>query len=398
MTLRNMTHSTKASRILTSFVANMAGSAVRPASAGASIKRMASSLVGNRIRSTCFSKLTLSSRNANLRPMRGFCGHRDTLTPCVLKPQVVTCFDKIPTKLPAWWDDEDDEDDEEERTLKGEGGDDGSETGGLTNTRFMRAKMAMDGSGSEASGPVVMPGGGAPGGGSGVFNNGGGGSGSGGGRGDGQSGGKGNEGGGDIFGSWYLAPITLYLRLLTRRPLLAKAITASVLGILGDALAQWIARKRNGDSSMTMHEHNWRRTNAIALLGIVFVGPALHVWYGLLNQKVVGRGSLIKKLLWDQLAFSPVLNIFFSIALPTLEGEPFGETVETCKEKIWSVMKASWLLFPPAQLINFSLVPLNLQPVFSNAVGLIWNVLFTYILHDEGDEAVKGMQTKGVTS
>lgn len=344
-------------------------------------------------------------------PSPGFFGcHGGMKATRVMGSSSVRCFDKVPTKLPSWWDDEEDEDDESVDGHKkpDDAGvnADSADAGLLTNSRLMQSKMAMDGSsGSAVSERVPVPGGSVPSGGGGLFDkeggSGRGGQGSGRGRpgGDGGSGDKGDDGSGNMNDVWFLAPMYVYLRLLSKRPLLTKAITSSVLGMIGDALAQWIARSRQVDSDIDPHAHNWRRTFAISLLSLVLTGPALHVWYGVLNRRVVGRFSLMKKLALDQLVFCPIFNIVFSIALPTLEGHRFVDNVELCKQKFWTVMKANWMLFPPAQVFNFSFVPLDLQPVFSNTVGLVWNILITYILHDDEDEKPSvGVQIKGVTS
>lgn len=402
-----MVHLMKTGRILTLFVPSVPGSTGRMIGTSCNTTSMA-------VDAVCSGRvlnLKLSCRNPSVRPpVYGFFGgHKTMAVPSVLGSSLVRCFDKMPTRLPSWWDDEDDEDDDsaDGQKLDGAGvNEDSVDAGLLTNSRLMQTKMAMDGSsGSTVSNRVPVPGGSVPSGGGGVFDNEGG-SGSGGrgsGRGrrrdDGESGDKGDDESGNMNDIWFLAPICVYLRLLSKRPLLTKAITSSVLGIIGDALAQWISRRRQVDADIDPHAHSWRRTFAISLLGLVLTGPALHAWYGVLNRRVVGRFSLMKKLALDQLVFCPIFNVVFSIALPTLEGHRFVDNVELCKQKFWTVMKANWMLFPPAQVFNFSLVPLDLQPVFSNTVGLVWNILITYILHDDEDEKPPaGVQIKGVTS
>lgn len=292
---------------------------------------------------------------------------------------VVTAFDKIPTKLPAWWDDEDDDDDEadgdsREAVLR-------YETTGNDYSRAPTGSIAPDGASGSAVVDTVTAGGGGGGAAGGTGKGGG-----------GRSGGDGSESDGGSEGGWLMAPIRLYVAALSRRPLVTKAVTASVLGMVGDAVAQMLARGQGEGGG-----HDSRRTVAIGVMGIVFTGPLLHAWYGWLARRVVGKGSLIKKVLLDQLVFASAFNAVFSILLPTLEGHPVRENVDACKSKFWPVMKANWMLFPAAQLVNFAVMPVNLQPVFTNMVGLVWNVVLTYILHDECETVEKPAVAKAST-
>ena len=53
--------------------------------------------------------------------------------------------------------------------------------------------------------------------------------------------------------------------------------------------------------------------------------------------------------------------------------------VRTAREKIWETLIANWKVWPIAQLINFSLIPLNFRVLWVNLVGILWNAIVSYI-------------------
>ena len=71
-----------------------------------------------------------------------------------------------------------------------------------------------------------------------------------------------------------------YLNWIDRSPLIAKSVTAAVVGCLGDVLAQWLETKLATSASSTIGSSllsfNWVRFNAFFVSGLFFVGPFLH--------------------------------------------------------------------------------------------------------------------------
>lgn len=86
--------------------------------------------------------------------------------------------------------------------------------------------------------------------------------------------------------------------------------------------------------------------------------------------------------------FAPsFLPIFFTTLL-TLEGD-VGKVPEKLKQEWWPAVKANWVVWVPAQLLNFRFVPGSLQVLFSNVVGLFWNSYMSYISHTDAHKAVE---------
>lgn len=170
--------------------------------------------------------------------------------------------------------------------------------------------------------------------------------------------------------------IAMYTRSVTRRPIFTKAMATMLIGLAGDYGAQRIAQR---------HEDNFvfdrRRSASIGIWGFCFMGPVLHHWYGALDRLFFGRFASLYKVSFDQLMFAPLFNSAFIAGIGTLEGEPFSTVGTSVAEKIWPTMKANWILWPAAQLVNFAMVPRAWQIIYVNCVGLVWNVILTYITH-----------------
>lgn len=247
-------------------------------------------------------------------------------------------FDKIPKKLPDWWEeDDDDDDDEEEKRKKSE-----------VQRQFQ--KMGGGGNGDDDGGN----------------------SGGGGGRGDG-------DGDGDDKG-FFNSILLMYTYLLSNYAVPTKAVTTSVLAVIGDLIAQRISVPADA------FEWDRQRTFAIGLWGLVFMGPVLHAWYAILNRTISGKFSVIKKVVLDQILFAPMFNSAFLFGTGLLEKKPLESVRRTWSLKFKDSMIANWMIWPFAQAINFQFIPRTYQVVFVNFVALLWNAILTYISHDDHPE------------
>lgn len=244
--------------------------------------------------------------------------HSSALAPGLMK------FDKVPDKLPDWWDEEDDDDEEMEG--KGNSGNRGE---------------------------------------------------SGDGRGGGSSGGGGGNGNSEGDG-FFATLLAMYVQAVRKYPIRTKATSTCLLALLGDYFAQRIAQRQDPGFSLDV-----RRSASIGVWGFCFMGPVLHYWYGLLDRMFLGRYAVLSKVLSDQILFAPFFNGAFIAGVGSLEGHPTKEVSETVKTKLWPSMKANWTLWPAAQLINFTVIPRTFQIVYVNCVALVWNVILTYISHEE---------------
>ncbi|XP_004520122.1 mpv17-like protein [Ceratitis capitata] len=165
------------------------------------------------------------------------------------------------------------------------------------------------------------------------------------------------------------------------RALITEGIRVGAIMGAGDALCQtWVENRelRNLDVNRMLR---------FASVGVVYVGPALKIWYGALD-KIVSKSNppmkrALKKMAIDQTAFAPA----FIASLIGIFGLINGETTTVIKERFQndylSILSRNYMLWPAAQVINFSLVPLNYQVLYAQFVSLIWNTYLSMKLNDE---------------
>ena len=104
---------------------------------------------------------------------------------------------------------------------------------------------------------------------------------------------------------------------------------------------------------------DWRRFGNMAIIGGMWVGPALHVWFGFLGRVVTftGHKATLAMLALDQLVWAPPFIASFVALVMTLEGNPSG-VPGALRETMWPALKTNWSMWIPAQLVNFALVPI----------------------------------------
>ncbi|CAI5470815.1 unnamed protein product, partial [Closterium sp. Yama58-4] len=171
-----------------------------------------------------------------------------------------------------------------------------------------------------------------------------------------------------------------YMTSLEKRPFVTKGITAGLLNALADLFCQLVVEK---DSSIDV-----RRLGGFAAIGLFIVGPALHIWYGLLGKfiQIEGFKGVLARLLIDQVIFSPLSIATFVGLVLLLEGKPERIVPKLEKDFVPTCINM-WKLWVPFQLFNFALVPPQLQVGAVNLVGLIWTVYMSFASHNDVSDA-----------
>jgi peroxisomal membrane protein 2 len=148
-----------------------------------------------------------------------------------------------------------------------------------------------------------------------------------------------------------------------------QAITASLIALASDLIAQ-----RLGGSSRA--RVNWRRSLSIALYGLIWTGPSNHYWLHFLERLFPNKNDPLrpaKKVAFDQLTYGPLNNIMFMLYISMIvEGRSWKATSSRIRADYPNVQVNGWRLWPLAQFINQSFVPLELRVLWSNMVALIW--------------------------
>jgi len=171
-----------------------------------------------------------------------------------------------------------------------------------------------------------------------------------------------------------------YSAHLEMRPILTKSCTAGLIFGLSDLLAQNI--EGGSSKSEDGNKLDWTRMIATTLVGLLYFGPAAHYWYEWIFRLIPGTSlvSTIYKAFWGQVLFGPSFTcIFFATSL--LQSGEFS--LKSWWTKIRTDLPGAWLAgvgyWPIVDLISYSVIPINLIPLFVNMASLVWTVYLSLV-------------------
>ncbi|KAL6430552.1 hypothetical protein ACFW04_007854 [Cataglyphis niger] len=125
------------------------------------------------------------------------------------------------------------------------------------------------------------------------------------------------------------------------------------------------------------------RTRNMAISGMS-IGIVCHYWYKFLDTKMVGRtiSTVLKKVVVDQLICSPLCISMFFLTLAVLENNSFAEFKDEVQKKAHRLYIAEWVIWPPAQVINFYFLPTRYRVLYDNMISLGYDVYTSHVKHD----------------
>lgn len=134
-----------------------------------------------------------------------------------------------------------------------------------------------------------------------------------------------------------------------------------------------------------MHEidkYDFERTGHMAFSGAI-AGLIGHHWYIFLDKIIVGRtfDMVLKKLMLDQFICSPIMIMSFFASVAIFEDNPLESFNEEVKDKFWTLYKAEWVVWPPAQIINFYFLPTKYRILYDNTISLCYDVYTSQVKH-----------------
>lgn len=131
-----------------------------------------------------------------------------------------------------------------------------------------------------------------------------------------------------------------------------------------------------------LDKYSGKRTAHMALSGLT-VGIVCHYWYKFIDQRLPGRtlSIVMKKVFWDQIICSPIVISTFFLTLGLLENTSRKEIVEEIKDKAWRLYVAEWIVWPPAQIINFYWLPNKYRILYDNTISLGYDVYTSKVKH-----------------
>lgn len=132
-------------------------------------------------------------------------------------------------------------------------------------------------------------------------------------------------------------------------------------------------------------KNHWdkKRTYHMSICGLS-VGFVCHHWYLYLDKKLPGRALkiVLSKILIDQLIFSPVYISVFFLTSGLLEAAPLDRIGRELIRKGRQLYVAEWVVWTPAQFINFTFLPSKYRVLYDNTISLGCDIYTSYVKHE----------------
>ncbi|KAG8183471.1 hypothetical protein JTE90_002853 [Oedothorax gibbosus] len=161
----------------------------------------------------------------------------------------------------------------------------------------------------------------------------------------------------------------LYTKTLYKHPWKTQLLTTGFLMGSSDVIAQKAIEKRD------LKQMEPVRIGRFAILGTCFVAPVLRTWYNVLEKAIgtVGKTVGLRKMLVDQLIFTPFFLVNFLIVSGALQRQPWSVIKAKIDQDYFTILKTNYMLWPGAQLITFYVIPIPFRIIFVSFVALLWN-------------------------
>lgn len=182
-----------------------------------------------------------------------------------------------------------------------------------------------------------------------------------------------------------------YLHKCAEDPLVTKSISAAVINLFGDVLAQNFEAFLSGENVVL----NVKRMTTFFLCGLLYVGPFVHYWYDLLfrlgntvqkKYKFSKVKVLLTQVLTDQslgvaLYFPSYFYVFEFLEALVLQRTPsLDRATKKCLGQLSAVLGMQYRIFPITNAFNLAVIPPELRVLFSNAVSIFWNMYLCTLL------------------
>lgn len=171
-------------------------------------------------------------------------------------------------------------------------------------------------------------------------------------------------------------------KLFTKYLLVTNLTISTTFSGLGDFLEQ-------SYEIVAGYQKNWDRMRTLKLgsTGLP-VGLVCHYWFIFLDRLITGRTGkfLVKKLLLDQFIGSPLYILVFFLSMGIWNGWSRKELKEEILTKGVDLYTAEWIVWPPAQTINFYFLPTRFRLLYDSIISLGFDTYFSYVTHKDKRE------------
>ncbi|XP_037294660.1 mpv17-like protein 2 isoform X2 [Manduca sexta] len=142
-----------------------------------------------------------------------------------------------------------------------------------------------------------------------------------------------------------------------------------------------------------------KRTSHMAFSGAA-VGVLCHHWYKVLDRFIIGKtlDMVAKKLFLDQMIFSPVMIVTFFGSVALFEENPLENFKEEVRDKFVTLYRAEWMVWPPAQIINFYFLPTRYRVLYDNTISLGYDIYTSQVKHNKSLKSTPDATGNGIKS
>jgi len=205
---------------------------------------------------------------------------------------------------------------------------------------------------------------------------------------------------------------TAYMTLLHQNPMMTKSLSAGIIRIMGDFMAQnleflLLTKKNNtnhhqvSDPTSTSTgerrirkkmKYDRRRGVSVCLDGVLISGPLMHLAYGVFENVLPSASSslaAVSHVFADAVLLDSIFVATTLIVTGLVEGYKW-------RQELWPQMKrdylptltASWVTsigLLPLQFVAFRYLPVTLRVLAVNCVDVIWDTVVSFIAHRNRD-------------
>ena len=162
-----------------------------------------------------------------------------------------------------------------------------------------------------------------------------------------------------------------YSKWLNRWPLPVSLVTGFCLSSTADVIAQNVEHDKQYDP--------WRslRMGTYAVIAWVPVG---FFWFRAAERMFPGTGlvNMAKKLSIDQLIICPSLLLWFLSSNELMQGKGVQAAIDRVKQDFVSTQLKNFMVWTPAQLTNFYLIPQLWRVLFTRTVSFFWSIYLSW--------------------
>jgi len=166
----------------------------------------------------------------------------------------------------------------------------------------------------------------------------------------------------------------LYTRSLATHPLRTRMVASASLFTVADVVSQQAIERRG-------RLHDPVRTMRLAFYGGFIFAPLVNTWLGVLEKVVIPGhkvATVALKVVLDVGCWGPTIIAVFWSMTGFLEMQSLEEVKERVRNAYFPALQKSVMVFGPSQVINFTFVPVPHRMLFTQLVGLGWNVFLSY--------------------